>query len=101
MAFTGIGNDLETLLNNQHKQQQMQTTLQALAAAFNAPAGGAHAGGGGGGGGQPQYRNWQPAPAPGQPRQILYLAATTVGVQTRNTAWFRVREQLPTLEFQS
>ena len=29
------------------------------------------------------------------PRKMLWTACTTMGVTTRSTAWFRVREQLP------
>ena len=29
------------------------------------------------------------------PRKMLWTACTTMGVTTRDTAWFRVREQLP------
>ena len=29
------------------------------------------------------------------PRKLLWTACTTVGVQTRNPAWFRAREQIP------
>ena len=35
------------------------------------------------------------------PRSLLYLLTTTLGVQTRNTTWFRLRDSIRGLPQQS